>query len=247
MFDTGGYDIKPAKAMFDMKCDMGGAAAVLGTMRALAERKAPVNVIGVMGCVMNMVDGEAYLPSDIITGYDGTTVEIGNTDAEGRLVLADCIAYTIDTEKPSEVIDLATLTGAIMVALGGSYAGLFSNTDRLANKLLKAGDATSEKLWRMPLGAAYIKKAVLADLNNDGIFGGGSSAAAMFLQHFAKKTPWAHLDIAGTAMPSKGEGLAGSLVSSGASGFGVRLLVNYLENNIPVDEAPRRGRRRKAA
>jgi leucyl aminopeptidase len=245
MFDTGGYDLKPSKSMYDMKCDMGGAAAVLGTMRALAERKPNINVIGVMGCVMNMIGGDGFLPSDIITGYDGTTVEIGNTDAEGRLVLADCISYTIDTEKPSEIIDLATLTGAIMVALGASYAGLFSNTDSMANKLIKSGQSTSEKVWRMPLGPAYVKKATLADLNNDGIFGGGSSAAAMFLQHFAKKTPWAHLDIAGTAFPSKGEGLAGGLVSSGASGFGVRLLVDYLEGSASADEAPRRGRRRK--
>ena len=240
MFDTGGYNLKPSGYLEDMKSDMAGAAAVMGTMLALAKSKAPVNVVGVCGCVMNYVSHNAFLPSDILTAYNGMTVEIGNTDAEGRLVLADALAYIIDKEKPTEVIDLATLTGAVMGALGGAYAGLFSNNERLASKLLKAGDATSERLWRLPTDDCFKAKAKLADLNNDGSRYGGASYGAVFLKNFVGKTPWAHLDIAGTAF---GDGVPGRLPVKGPSGFGVRLLLEHYANS--VKPAVKRRRRRR--
>ncbi len=228
MFDSGGYNLKPSAGMAMMKGDMAGAAAVMGAMKALAMRKSNANVIGVCGCVMNMIDGGGFLPSDILTSYSGKTVEIGNTDAEGRLVLADALSYIIDKEKPTEVIDIATLTGACMVALGGSYAGLFSNSEKMADGLKASGDVTGERLWRMPIDDAYAAKPLLADLNNDGSRFGGASTAAVFLRNFVGDTPWAHLDIAGVGI---GEKIPGTSPVDGASGFGARLFVNYLENN----------------
>lgn len=231
MYDTGGYNLKPSAYMGGMKCDMGGAAAVLGAMRALAARKAKVNVVGVCGCVMNMVGETPFLPDSIYTSYKGLTIEIGNTDAEGRLVLADAVAYTIDKYKPAEVIDLATLTGAIMVALGGAYGGLFSTNDKLAEKLRTAGNTVGERLWRMPLDDCFAAKSKIADADNDGNPYGGSSTAALFIKKFVDdKTPWAHLDIAGVVLAEK-KPVPGMLEVDGATGFGVRLLTHYFENN----------------
>jgi leucyl aminopeptidase len=227
MFDTGGYNLKPTGSMETMKSDMAGAAAVMGMIKALALRRSPVNVIGVCGCAVNVVSDNAYLPSTILTSYKGLTVEIGNTDAEGRLVLADAIAYVVDKEKPCELIDLATLTGACMVALGGRYAGLFSSDQGLADALLASGKRTGERLWPMPVDDAYAAKPLLADVNNDGKRYGGASTAAVFLKKFAGKTPWAHLDIAGVALSEKIP--EPFLKVNGATGFGVRLLVDYLE------------------
>jgi leucyl aminopeptidase len=221
-FDTGGISIKPAGGMEDMKGDMAGAACVTGLMHALAARKAKVNAIGAIGLVENMPDGKAQRPGDIVTSMSGQTIEIINTDAEGRLVLADVLWHVQDAFKPTFMVDLATLTGAIMVALGQEHAGLFSNNDDLADRLLAAGKATGEKVWRMPLGAEYDKQidSKFADMKNTGGRNGGSITAAQFLQRFVNERPWAHLDIAGTAM-----GSPQTEVSKGwASGFGVRLL-----------------------
>ena len=203
VFDTGGISIKPAAGMEDMKGDMGGAACVMGLMYALAERKAPVNAVGIIGIVENMPSGSAIRPGDIVTSMSGQTVENLNTDAEGRLVLADVLWYAQERFKPRFVIDLATLTGAIMVALGKEYAGLFANDDKLAEQLQAASKATGEKVWRMPLDKAYDKMldSKNADVKNIGGRWGGSCTAAAFIQRFIKKDmPWAHLDIAGTAM-----------------------------------------------
>jgi leucyl aminopeptidase len=221
-FDTGGISIKPSGSMEDMKGDMGGAACVVGLMHALAARKAKVNAVGAIGLVENMPDGNAQRPGDIVTSMSGQTIEIINTDAEGRLVLADVLWYVTKKFKPKFMVDLATLTGAIMVALGTEYAGLFSNNDELAERLTKAGLATGERVWRMPLGPEYDKQidSQFADMKNTGNRHGGSITAAQFLQRFVDKTPWAHLDIAGTAMgASKSE-----INQSWGSGFGVRLL-----------------------
>jgi len=228
MFDSGGYNLKPTGSLETMKSDMAGAAAVLGTMKALALRRSPVNVIGVCGCVVNLVSSRAYLPGAVLRSYKGLQVEIGNTDAEGRLVLADAMAYLIKRDKPALLIDLATLTGACMVALGGLYAGLFSTDDRLAAALLQAGEETGERLWRMPVDDAYAAKTQVADLSNNGRRYGGASTAAVFLKKFAGDTPWAHLDIAGVALNEKIPEDSQFPVK-GATGFGVRLLVNYLE------------------
>ncbi|MGB6118399.1 MAG: leucyl aminopeptidase [Mesorhizobium sp.] len=221
-FDTGGNSMKPASGMEDMKGDMGGAAAVTGLMHALAARKAKANVVGVIGLVENSVDGEAQRPGDIVKSMSGQTIEVLNTDAEGRLVLADALWYTNDRFDPVFMINLATLTGAIMVALGQHHAGLFSNNDELAARLIDAGLATSEKLWRMPLGPEYDKliDSKNADMKNIGGRYGGAITAAQFLQRFVKSTPWAHLDIAGTAMGSPSTEYS----TSWGSGFGVRLL-----------------------
>ena len=221
-FDTGGNSMKPASGMEDMKGDMGGAAAVTGLMHALAARKAKANVVGVIGLVENAVDGHAQRPGDIVTSMSGQTIEVLNTDAEGRLVLADALWYTNDRFKPKFMVNLATLTGAIMVALGQHYAGLFSNNDELAERLAGAGHATQERLWRMPLGAEYDKliDSKNADMKNIGGRYGGAIIAAQFLQRFVKETPWAHLDIAGTAMGSP----PSEINQSWGSGFGVRLL-----------------------
>ena len=221
-FDSGGISIKPSAGMEDMKGDMGGAACVVGLMHALASRKAKVNVVGIIGLVENMPDGDALRPGDIITSMSGQTIEIVNTDAEGRLVLADALWYAQETYSPRAIIDLATLTGAILVALGHEAAGLFSNNDELAQHLVSAGEATGEKVWRMPLGAAYDKliDSKFADMKNTGGRHGGSITAAQFLQRFVKETPWAHLDIAGTAMGSP----PSDVNPSWGSGWGVRLL-----------------------
>ncbi len=222
VFDSGGISIKPAASMEDMKGDMAGAAAVTGLMRALAARKAKANVIGVLGLVENMPDGKAQRPGDIVRSMSGQTIEVINTDAEGRLVLADALWHVKEKYKPAFMIDLATLTGAILVALGQDYAGLFSNNDELAERLTKAGEATGEKLWRMPMGASYDKmiNSRFADMKNTGGRHAGSITAAQFLQRFVDKTPWAHLDIAGTGMSSPG----GDINQSWGSGWGVRLL-----------------------
>ncbi|HEY1631292.1 MAG TPA: leucyl aminopeptidase, partial [Rhizomicrobium sp.] len=201
-FDTGGISIKSAGGMEDMKGDMGGAACVVGLMHALAARKAKVNAIGAIGVVENMPDGNAQRPDDVVTSMSGQTIEVLNTDAEGRLVLADALTYTQRTFNPKFVIDLATLTGAILVALGAEHAGLFSNNDQLAHRIADAGREVGEAVWRLPLGSAYDKllKSKIADMKN--ISGGphaGSITAAQFLQRFIDKTPWAHLDIAGVA------------------------------------------------
>ena len=221
-FDTGGISIKGAAGMEDMKGDMGGAACVVGLMHALAARKANVNVIGAIGLVENMPDGNAQRPGDIVTSMSGQTIEIINTDAEGRLVLADVLWYVAKKFKPKFMVDLATLTGAIMVALGTQHAGLFSNNDELAERLTKVGLETDERVWRMPLGPDYDKMidSQFADVKNAGVRNGGSITAAQFLQRFVDGTPWAHLDIAGTAMGAPKT----EINHSWASGYGVRLL-----------------------
>jgi leucyl aminopeptidase len=221
-FDTGGISIKPAGSMEDMKGDMGGAACVVGLMHALAARKAKVNVVGAIGLVENMPDGNAQRPGDIVTSMSGQTIEIINTDAEGRLVLADVLWHVAKKFKPKFMVDLATLTGAIMVALGTEYSGLFSNNDELAERLTKVGLATGERVWRMPLGPEYDKQidSQFADMKNSGGRHGGSITAAQFLQRFVDDTPWAHLDIAGTAMGAP----KSDINHSWGSGFGVRLL-----------------------
>ncbi|MCF6197796.1 MAG: leucyl aminopeptidase [Hyphomicrobiaceae bacterium] len=221
-FDSGGVSIKPSAGMEDMKGDMGGAACVTGLMRTLATRKAKANIIGVVGLTENMPDGKSYRPGDVVTSMSGQTIEVLNTDAEGRLVLADVLTYTIKHYKPTAVIDLATLTGAILVALGKEYAGLFSNNERLAKRLLKAGEVSGEKLWRMPLGKAYDKliDSRIADMKNTGGRLAGSTTAAQFLQRYVGDTPWAHLDIAGTAMASP----KSHINQSWGAGFGIQLL-----------------------
>lgn len=222
VFDTGGISIKPANGMEEMKGDMGGAAAVVGTMYALAARKAKVNAVGVIGLVENMPDGNAQRPGDIVTSMSGQTIEVINTDAEGRLVLADALWYCKEQFKPQIMINLATLTGAIMVALGSHHAGLFSNDDALAEQLAAAGKATGEKVWRMPMGQEYDKMIDTpnADMKNTGGRYAGSITAAQFLKRFVGDTAWAHLDIAGTAMGSP----TNEISQGWASGFGVRLL-----------------------
>ena len=221
-FDTGGISIKGAANMEDMKGDMGGAACVVGLMHALAARNAKVNAIGAIGLVENMPDGNAQRPGDIVTSMSGQTIEIINTDAEGRLVLADVLWYVAKKFKPKFMVDLATLTGAIMVALGTEHAGLFSNNDELAERLTKVGIETGERVWRMPLGPEYDKMidSQFADVKNAGARNGGSITAAQFLQRFVDDTPWAHLDIAGTAMGAPKT----DINHSWGSGYGVRLL-----------------------
>ena len=228
-FDTGGISIKPAAGMEDMKGDMGGAACVTGLMHALASRKAKVNAIGAIGLVENMPDGNAQRPGDIVRSMSGQTIEIINTDAEGRLVLGDVLWHVRTKYKPAFMIDLATLTGAIMVALGQEHAGLFSNDDTLSQNLLAAGTATGETVWRMPLGAAYDKiiDSKFADMKNSGGRFGGSITAAQFLKRFVGETPWAHLDIAGTAMSSP----ATDINQSWGSGWGVRLLDRLVQDH----------------
>ncbi len=221
-FDTGGISIKPAGGMEDMKGDMGGAAAVTGLMHALAARKAKANVVGIIGLVENAVDGKAQRPGDIVKSMSGKTIEVLNTDAEGRLVLADALWYCQDRFKPKFMINLATLTGAILVALGHHHAGLFSNNDELADQLFGAGQATDEKVWRMPMSDDYDKliDSKNADMKNIGGRLAGSITAAQFLQRFVNDVPWAHLDVAGTAMGSP----QNEINRSWGSGFGVRLL-----------------------
>ena len=230
-FDTGGISLKPAKFMEDMTYDMAGSATVVGLMKTLALRKSKINAVGVVGLVENMPGGNAQRPGDIVKSYSGKTIEVLNTDAEGRLVLADALTYTEQKFKPSLIVDLATLTGAIIVALGSEYAGLWSNNDKLSKQLFDAGDQVGEKLWRMPLHENYNKlmNSKNADMQNINYVGGaGSTTAAQFLQRFIiNKTPWAHLDIAGMAFSK----YAGALNSGGATGYGVRLLNKFVEEN----------------
>ena len=229
VFDTGGISIKGAQGMEDMKGDMGGSAAVVGLMHALAERKANVNAVGLIGCVENMPSGNAVRPGDIVTSMSGQTIEVINTDAEGRLVLADVMWYAQEKFKPRLIVDLATLTGAIMVALGKEYAGMFCNDDKLAGELLAASAATGEKLWRMPLDKAYDKMmdSKNADMKNTGGRWAGACTAAAFLQRFIKDTPWCHIDLAGTAM----DGARTDTNVSWGSGWGVRLLDRFVADN----------------
>ena len=230
-FDTGGYSLKPARFMEDMTYDMAGSAAVVGLMKTLALRKAKINAVGVVGLVENMVSGNAQRPGDIVKSYSGKTIEVLNTDAEGRLVLADALTFTEKKYKPKFIIDLATLTGAIIVSLGSEYGGLFSNDDKLSKQLIQAGEKVDEKLWRMPLHKNFDKlmDSKNADMQNINYVGGaGSTTAAQFLQRFIlNKTPWAHLDIAGMAFSKYG----GALNSGGATGFGVRLLNKLIEDS----------------
>ena len=230
-FDTGGYSLKPAKFMEDMTYDMAGSATVVGLMKNLALRKAKINAVGVVGLVENMVSGNAQRPGDIVKSYSGKTIEILNTDAEGRLVLADAITFTERKFKPKFMIDLATLTGAIIVSLGSEYGGLFSNNDKLSKQLLDSGEKVDEKLWRMPLHENFDKliNSKNADMQNINYIGGaGSTTAAQFLQRFVlKNTPWAHLDIAGMAFSKYG----GAINQGGATGYGVRLLNKLIEDN----------------
>ena len=230
-FDTGGYSLKPAKFMEDMTYDMAGSAAVVGLMKTLALRKSKINAVGVVGLVENMVSGNAQRPGDIVRSYSGKTIEVLNTDAEGRLVLADALTFTEEKYKPRLIVDLATLTGAIIVSLGSEFAGLFSNNDKLSKQLIDAGKSVEEKLWRMPLNNNFDKliNSKNADMQNINYVGGaGSTTAAQFLQRFIiNKTPWAHLDIAGMAFSKYG----GALNSGGATGYGVRLLNKFIEDN----------------
>ena len=228
-FDSGGISIKPSGGMEDMKGDMAGAAAVVGLMHALASRKAKANVIGAIGITENMPDGDAQRPGDIIRTLSGQTVEMVNSDAEGRLLLADVLWYVQDEYKPAFMVDLATLTGAILVALAQEHAGLFSNNDELADRLLAAGKATGEKVWRMPLAPEYDKliDSRFADMKNTGGRHGGSITAAQFLQRFVRDMPWAHLDIAGTGMNAPQT----ETNKSWGSGWGVRLLDQLVRDN----------------
>jgi len=228
-FDTGGISLKPAKFMEDMKYDMAGAGAVVGLMKTLALRKSKSYVVGAVALVENMPGGSAQRPGDIVKSYSGKTIEVLNTDAEGRLILADAIYYIDEQYKPELIVDLATLTGAIVVSLGSEYAGLFSNNDKLSEKLIKAGEIENEKLWRFPLHKNYDKlmESKVADMQNINYSGGaGSITAAQFLQRFLKNgTPWAHLDIAGMAWTKKDL----ETIPTGATGYGVKLLNKFVE------------------
>ena len=230
-FDTGGISLKPARFMEEMKYDMGGSAVVVGLMKTLALRKAKVNAVGVVGLVENMPGSNAQRPGDIVKSYSGKTIEVLNTDAEGRLVLADALAYAEKEFKPKFIIDLATLTGAIIMALGEEYAGLFSNDDKLSDQLYRIGNSINEKVWRLPLHKNYDKlmNSKYADVQNINYAGGaGSITAAQFLQRFVSKDiPWVHLDIAGMAFSKK----AASINSGGATGFGVRLLNDLVKKH----------------
>jgi leucyl aminopeptidase len=230
-FDSGGLSLKTGAGMMGMKGDMGGASAVTGTLLALASRKANVNAVGVIGLVENMPSGTAQRPDDVVKTMSGQTVEVLNTDAEGRLVLADALTYAQQKFKPKLVIDLATLTGAILISLGHENAGLFSNDDKLAARIGDAGQEVGEPVWRMPMGPAYDKvlRSKIADMKNIGNGPtAGSTTAAQFLQRFIDKTPWAHLDIAGVAWQ---DGEQRPLVPSWATGWGVRLLNRLIEHN----------------
>ncbi len=232
-FDTGGISLKPAKGMEDMKWDMGGAAAVTGAMHALAGRKVKRNVVGIIGLVENMPDGNAQRPGDVVTSLSGQTIEVINTDAEGRLVLADILTYAQDKFKPQAIVNLATLTGAIIVSLGKEYAGLFSNNDVLANAVTTAGGQVDEKCWRMPMEKAYddMLKSHIADMKNIGGPYGGAITAACFLHRFIENdTPWVHLDIAGKVWSEK----AKPTIPKGGTGFGVRLLNQMIDDWVDM-------------
>ena len=228
-FDTGGISIKPAAGMAAMKWDMGGAGAVAGALKALALRGAKANIVGICGLVENMPGGNAQRPGDVVTTMSGQTVEVINTDAEGRLVLADAVTYVQRNFKPSTIVDLATLTGAILISLGHEWAGLFSNNDELAGKLQQAGDESGDKLWRMPLAEPFDRliDSPIADMKNVGPREGGSITAAQFIQRFIENgVKWAHVDMAGKAWSDK----AAATYEKGATGFGVRLLDQYVED-----------------
>lgn len=230
-FDTGGISIKPAAGMEDMKWDMGGAGAVAGAMKAIAARKAKANVVGVMGLVENMPDGNAQRPGDVVTSMSGQTIEVINTDAEGRLVLCDALTWVQKTHSPSTIVDLATLTGAMIISLGNEHGGVFANDDSLADALLAAGKATDEKLWRFPLSDAYDKliDSQIADMKNVGPRGGGSITAAQFLKRYINDgVAWAHLDIAGMVWSDK----PGVNHDKGATGYGVRLLDRFVADRF---------------
>jgi leucyl aminopeptidase len=228
-FDTGGISIKPAAGMEAMKWDMGGAGAVVGALKALALRKAKANIVGICGMVENMPSGTAQRPGDVVTTMSGQTVEVINTDAEGRLVLADALTYVQRNYKPATIIDLATLTGAILVSLGHEWAGLFSNNDDLATQLLRVGEDSGDKLWRMPLAEPFDRliDSPIADMKNVGPREGGSITAAQFIQRFIENgVRWAHIDMAGKAWSDK----ANNTADKGATGFGVRLLDEYVSD-----------------
>lgn len=230
-FDTGGISLKPPPGMEDMKWDMGGAGAVAGGMLALVKRKAKANIVAVMGLVENMPDGDAQRPGDVVTTMSGQTVEVLNTDAEGRLVLCDALHWTQENFSPARIVDFATLTGAMIIALGHDHAGVFSNDDDLADQLLAAGKVTGDKLWRLPIGPAYDKliDSPIADIKNVGPRYAGSITAAQFLYRFIQKgTPWAHCDIAGTVWSDK----PGHSWDKGATGWGVRLIDNIVAENF---------------
>ena len=231
-FDTGGISLKPAKGMEEMKMDMGGAAAVTGTMMAVAGRKVARNVVGVIGLVENMPDGNAQRPGDVVTAMSGKTIEVINTDAEGRLVLADALHYTETEFKPQAMVDLATLTGAIIVGLGKEYAGMFANSSDMCSQLSAAGEDIGEPVWRMPMGKGYHQqlKSHIADMKNIGGPAGGSITAACFLERFVDSTPWVHLDIAGKAWSDK----ATPTVPKGGTGYGVRLLSRMIDSWQPA-------------
>ena len=231
-FDSGGISIKPAASMEEMKWDMAGAAVVIGTLRALAARKARVNVVGAVGLVENMPSGRAQRPGDVVTSLSGQTIEVINTDAEGRLVLADVLWHVKERFKPQLMVDLATLTGAIIIALGHEHAGLFATDDELARRLTAAGAAVGEPLWRLPMGEAYDKliKSDIADMKNVGNRSAGSITAAQFLKRFVEGTAWAHLDIAGVAWTNADRETA----PKGATGFGVRLLDRFVADHYEV-------------
>ena len=228
-FDTGGISIKPSSGMEDMKWDMGGSAVVIGLMKALAGRKAKVNAVGVVALVENMPDGNAQRPGDIVTSMSGQTIEVLNTDAEGRLILADALHYTNEKFKPKFMVNLATLTGAIIVSLGSHHAGLFSNNDQLSDRLTQAGLDVEERLWRLPISDDYDKmiNSQVADMQNIGGRGAGSITAAQFLHRFVGKTPWAHLDIAGVTWSKSDK----PTIPRGGTAFGVRLLDRLVENH----------------
>lgn len=230
-FDTGGISLKPGEKMEEMRGDMGGAAAVTGTIKALALRKAKVNVVGIVGLVENMPDGNAIRPGDILISGSGQTIEVQNTDAEGRLVLADALWYAQEYFKPKVIVDLATLTGAILISLGHSYAGMFCNDDSLSDELFRSGQETGEKVWRLPMGEEYDKliKSQFADMKNIGGRAAGSITAAQFLKRFIRDgVRWAHLDIAGVAWV---DGEKSPTDPSWGSGFGPRLLDRWIANH----------------
>jgi leucyl aminopeptidase len=229
-FDTGGISIKPAKNMEDMKYDMGGSATVVGLMKLLAERKAKVNAVGVVGLVENMPSGSAIKPGDVVTSMSGQTIAVLNTDAEGRLVLADALWYTQSKFKPKFMVNLATLTGAISVALGSARCGLFSNNDELSERLYASGKKTGDEVWRLPLGPEYDSQidSEIADMQNIGLYGeAGSITAAQFLQRHVNETPWAHLDIAAVCWADRPQ----DTVPKGARGFGVMLLNDLVKEH----------------
>lgn len=227
-FDSGGLNIKPASNMEHQRSDMAGAAAILGVMRAICALNLSINVMAVIPATENSIGSKSYKQGDVYTAYDGTTVEIGNTDAEGRLILADALSYVVKNLQPTRIIDLATLTGAVVVALGDEIGGLFSNSDELASSLHQAGESSYERLCRLPLVKQYNCQLLSnrADLKNVGGGGAGAILAALFLENFVKDVPWAHIDIAGTRYVNEER----SYRPKGATGFGVRLLVNYLQN-----------------